>query len=499
VVDARVGVVSLAAELFGSSTVPPEAAAVPLEFDGDEDAAHAALVAGLDRAFGGPRRLRLPGGTELLAEDEELAGLFVVVEGRVVLSRRDMVHHAASTGRIVGLSALLAGRGAQFTARADGDVEVVPVSFAELSSLLVDPALAGAFITVLVRSLARRHRRAVDLAEEVESLNGYLHEERDRLAEALRALDAAQTRVVEAARLATLGELAAGFAHELNNPVAAIGRAAAFVAEDVVALLADPAAGPELAGRVEAGLAAEPSSSADARRARRALAERYGAEVADLLVAAGVVDAGEAQPLVGEEAGRGGPDADGRLARAGRAWQLGTSLRNLRAASERIGGLVSSLRGYARPDAGPVDGVDVRVGLEDTLRLYAHALGGVAVERRWDDDLPLLRAWPGRLHQVWSNLVANASDALDGAGHLVVSASSPEPDVVEVVVVDDGPGVPPELRERIFERFYRADVDGPGIGLGLAIARTLAASIGATLRCSEAPGGGALFTLRFER
>jgi signal transduction histidine kinase len=117
--------------------------------------------------------------------------------------------------------------------------------------------------------------------------------------------------------------------------------------------------------------------------------------------------------------------------------------------------------------------IDVTSGLESTLTMLAHKLrDGVTVVRRYGAEVPEIEAHGGELNQVWTNLIDNAIDAMDGAGTLTITTSA-EGDSVEVEIADTGPGMPPEVAARAFEAFYTTKDVGKGTGLGLDIARRI--------------------------
>lgn len=486
---------SLAATIFGDRTVPHDRpVARLLDLSGDEAAALRALVERLDAALG-RRRLEVSRSTLLLEEGEEVGGLFVVVEGIVALSRPsgrgEVLHHTASTGPIVGLSALLAGTTARFTCRAATDAVVVPVSFDELDELLTDPATAGVIVTLLVWSLARRQERSIELTHQVEVLNQALQTERDQLADTVDELDVAQQAVVDAARMATLGELAAGVAHELNNPAAALGRAVDHAVADVIRLVEGVAGSVDLVGDVDLvghlrrSRGAPPLGTAERRRRCRALAALHGDGLAERMVEAGIDDE-VMDALMALDSRR----RDRALDLLSIAWSLGGWTRNLDTATGRVADLAASLRNYARPDSAPVDRIDLIGQLDDTLRLYEHRLAGVNVERRWDAQEVEIAGWPAALLQVWSNLIANAADALEGAGTLEVSVERAADDRVVVTVTDDGPGIPTHLLERIFEPRFTTKAGRVefGLGLGLGLARQAVDRHGGELGIESEPG-----------
>ena len=150
-----------------------------------------------------------------------------------------------------------------------------------------------------------------------------------------------------------------------------------------------------------------------------------------------------------------------------------TLLSEVRESTRRVSELVAAIKSYSQMDRGSLQSVDVRQGLESTLVMLAPKLrGGVVVERDLADDLPHIDAYEGELNQVWTNLIDNAVDAMDGEGTLRVSTLH-DGDAIVVEVADTGEGMPPEVIERAFEAFYTTKPVGKGTGLGLDIARRI--------------------------
>jgi two-component system, NtrC family, sensor kinase len=477
----------VAAQQVGPEWSPASDLLQDLELD-DHNLAER-LSAALDEALGPRPRLRLRPGTRLTRQDVEVNGVYVVRSGAVALDRSTVVGelrlHHRSTGPVIGLLSLAQQRRAFFTSRATSEVEVLHLTVEQLDVAVQEsPAVAAALAAGAVRALAARLRRSEQLQVEKRQLNRELEDERRRLSEAYEALEEARLELVEQARFATLGELAAGVAHELNNPVAALSRAASFVAEDVSELLAShPEAG--LLGEVlEAARTRPPSRPADERAARRALTAALGDEpLARRLAAAGVTDANRSRALL---AGRDAPALD----LVERAAGLGTAVRNLEVAAGRIAELVDSLRSYARPDRAVAVEVDLHASLEDTLRLVAHRLGGVEVVREYG-QLPGIRGHPGQLGQVWTNLLINAADAVEGTGRIEITTDVADADHVRVRIRDDGPGIGHAEAERIFEPRFTTK-DGTvryGLGLGLPIAKRVVEAHGGTISIESVTGG----------
>jgi signal transduction histidine kinase len=147
-------------------------------------------------------------------------------------------------------------------------------------------------------------------------------------------------------------------------------------------------------------------------------------------------------------------------------------LSELKDAVRRISDLVAAVRSYSQMDRASAQRTDVRDGLESTLTMLGHKLkGGVTVEREYA-DLPEIEAYAGELNQVWTNLIDNAVDAMDGAGTLTVRSRA-EGEWVVVEIADTGSGMPPDVVARAFEPFFTTKDVGRGTGLGLDIARRI--------------------------
>ena len=453
-------------------TAAAEAEHPLLDSDVDDAAVEAQMVRLLDRALGHPPRLRVAPGTILIESGEDVGGIYVVLEGIVQLTslteQGERILHEDSTGRILGLLSLASHRRAMLRCKAVTDVRAIPVSVDQLARAIdAEPALAGLLTRVLIGSLARRLRRSDELQVELD--------------QSLAALSEARAQLVASARFATLGEMSAGMAHELNNPTAALTRAVEHLADDLALVVGDP----EIVDRVHRQLDAPSQSTSEQRAHRRSLADRLGdRRLAERLVGMGVTEPREAQALA---------RLDGStLDRLEAAARLGRTIRNTTSAAERIRSLVDSLRAYARGDdgRGPVAAdVDVAEGVDNALRLVSHRLDDVEVERHVD-DVPSISARPGALQQVWTNLITNALDAVDDHGRIELRVSQAAPRTVRVEVIDDGPGIPTQLQSRIFEpRFTTKNGRVQfGLGLGLSIARQIVEEHHGSITVESRPG-----------
>jgi signal transduction histidine kinase len=297
--------------------------------------------------------------------------------------------------------------------------------------------------------------------------------------------------------LVALGTLAAGLAHELNNPASAAVRAIETLHTACATLLASsgrlvrgeiPAARFDALDELRRELVGpvpdrDPLAMADHEDALAswladhdiddpwALAQALAAAGADLAWCervASVLTSGDpssADPLSGDLA-------------AGLAWVASTRtvttlLSEVEESTRRIANLVAEVKSYSQLDRASLQVTDVKAGLESTLVMLGHKLhGGVEVVRRYGADVPRIEAYAAELNQVWTNLIDNAIDAMGGVGTLTI-ATRAVGDHIVVEIGDTGPGMSATVAARAFEPFFTTKDVGKGTGLGLDIARRI--------------------------
>ena len=351
--------------------------------------------------------------------------------------------------------------------------------------------LAGDFNDMIEQ--IRANQRAVeelnrDLEEKIRVRTGDLEWTNEALLKAYEDRQQAEAQMILSEKMASLGQFVAGIAHEINTPSSAIGAAIVNVTEGLqslsrgVPLLGAEGPPPEVRaayhGLVEKALsvdfARKRASTAEirlrTRELERALLAHGLSAPRELALAYSRLGLHEdLRRLVESAAGPLSPPALAYLESAG---NLAIAVSDIRVSTEAITRMVKALRHYSHLDRAEMAEADIHEGLETTLTILRNQIRyGVVVERRYG-RLPTIVCNTNELNQVWTNLIHNAIQAMNGVGRLTIETASVEGGV-SVRISDTGPGIPDAIRGRIFDPFFTTKDQGEGTGLGLGIAQQI--------------------------
>ena len=416
----------------------------------------------------------VPVGSYLMKEGGSGEALYIVVEGEFEVTKRsgnqDVVLAMRGAGELFGEMSLLDQAPHSASVRAVQPSHLFQVSGAVFRELLATKPQAT---LAILRTVTSRLRNTEVMLRQSE-------------------------------KMAALGTLSAGLAHELNNPAAAAKRSTAQLRDTLVewqraaAELTAQALDArqkevvntlrgEMAVRASTPAALDPLTRGDRESDVQAWLEDRRIdrpwELAPALVAFGW-DAGTLGTL-GDTFG----DKVGVVASwLGVGYSVYALLDEVSASAGRISEIVKAVKSYSYLDQAPIQEVDLHEGLDNTLVILRHKLkNGVHVTRDYAPDLPHIEAHGSELNQVWTNIIDNAVDAMQGKGELTLRTYRKEECIV-VEITDSGPGIPPGIKERIFEPFFTTKPPGVGTGLGLHISYNIVEKHKGTISVESKPG-----------
>lgn len=417
--------------------------------------------ADLDRLCEMVEEVRLEAGKDLFKEGSPGDMAYVIKEGELEIvkdssGREVLLAVRGDPGTVIGEMALLQAAPRSATVRARKDTTLLAIHQAQLDQLLNTSSSAA---RAMLHTVLARWR-------------------------------ATEAIVHQSEKMAQLGTMTAGIAHELNNPAAAVKRSSGQLQQTMSELDKAQAqlAGLELSdaqqGRLKT-LAEEARQNATRPPEMDALARsdrEY--EFEEWLEDLGVDEAWALAPMLvnldydTEQTESLASDFDPEQLATVIRW-LGTlyDIHNLLAeigqGAERISGIVKALKTYSFLDQAPVQTVDVHKGLDDTLLILRNKLrsGNISVRREYDPELPKIQAYGSELNQLWTNIIDNAADALENKEdpREIVIRTQSDNGWINVEIEDNGPGIPESIQSKVYDPFFTTKPPGKGTGLGLNI------------------------------
>ncbi|MEF1289294.1 ATP-binding protein [Vibrio sp. M260118] len=404
----------------------------------------------------------------LTIEGEENQFLWFITKGEVALYKKDdigmqreVVRH--SQGNIVGGMSFVTGEPSFSTAVTLSKTEVIKLDREVFSKVMhSNMTLLPLFTNLLLRHFNRRLQRSINTKLELQKT--------------LESLETAHQQLIESEKMAMLGQLVAGVAHELNNPIAAILRGTETLTNRIQHLVDNRSIEEVgLAGIsvLQEGLTQRPRSTASERELTKQLLE----QVNDRRLAKKLVKLGLERDSDWISQAQTKPEFTlHKLERLEDYHLAGTTLRSINVCAGRIADMVKSLKGYARTDDEKFHLINIHEGIEDTLVIFESRLKFHKVERIYH-DIPNIQCQPIALQQVWTNLVSNAIDAFPDKGELIVETKHVQQNNTDWVVVsftDNGAGIPEETQQQMFTLNFTTKKEGNfGLGIGLSVCQQI--------------------------
>ena len=414
----------------------------------------------LQRLMDNAKPVALRAGEVLMKQGDIGDSAFVVVQGEFVITKQSgqsvIKIDVRNPGDVLGEMALLSQAPRSATVTAVTDCETLCISQQAFENLLSSSSTAALAVLHWVMNRLSQN-------------DALLHQQE---------------------RMAALGTLSAGLAHELNNPAAAAQRSASELNKtllkwqslthqmELMALRENQTDWlddfmKEASRRFESPLKIEALEKIDLVDQLQAWLEANGIESAWELAPAMVNFGWNGEAL---EKLKSMAFFNLSVQWLSTGCLMTGLLSEVQQTTERISQIVRAMKSYTYLDQAPILEVDIHEGLENTLVIMQHKLKqGVNIKHEYSPNLPRIEAYASELNQVWTNIIDNAVDAMNGKGEIILRTYAEDNRVV-VEIVDNGPGMPENIRSRIFEPFFTTKPPGKGTGLGLHISHDIVAN-----------------------
>lgn len=437
---------------------------------------------------------RYSAGQTILREGEINSSLYILLEGTAQLLKqtRDGRYTPVDLlgpGSLLGILSFWTGSPSFSDSIAASDLNLLILDMDRFEQgVAEDSAFARVTQQLLVANLSDRYRRVVGLNLKVAGLTQELENERNALREAVDDLQRTRNKLIHQEKLATMGQLLAGIAHEINNPSSALMKNVEHLTRELPALFAGT---PEQAQMLEEGMRAPYLSSGEAKERLLVLQNEYPALSRSCCRRLSRLPPTALKPFAHLLAAGHEAEAEPFL----RIFEVGTALQSIRIAESRMTRLVKSLKSYSRQDENEVQSVRLDDCIRDTLTVMNHRLKFYDLQLGLA-ELSEISCRPGEINQILTNLLSNACEATAKGGRIIVRTGRGE-DTVWLEVEDRGHGIPAKLMDAIFRPNVttKRGAGDFGLGLGLAISRDLAQKHHGSLTARNVPEGGAVFRL----
>ncbi|WP_413110330.1 ATP-binding protein [Thaumasiovibrio sp. DFM-14] len=429
-------------------------------------------------------------GHVLTREGEPNHHLWFITKGEIALYKADksgqqheVIRH--QSGSLIGGMSFVSGDASFSTGITLSQTQVIKLDRTLFNKVMNSRSdLLPLFTNLLLRHFNRRIKNAIRTEM--------------RLQHTIKELEAASSQLIEKEKMAMLGQLVAGVAHELNNPVAAILRNSETLQETISSVTDSPLdqvnqqRGNDI---LRYAMTSRPISTADIRqRAKQIQTVADDRNVAKRIVKMGL----DEEPKLSEWLIPQGKQLQTTLIEWEHYYQVGSFLRSISVCAKRIADMVKSLKSYARQDEENIQTTDIHEGIEDTLIIFENRLKHHKLIKNYA-ALPLVRCRPIALQQVWTNVIANALDAMPTHGEIRVTTALVSKDGqsnVQIEFADNGAGIAADVLNKVFELNFTTKREGNfGLGIGLSVCQQIVRQHGGGITMHSTVGEGTTVTI----